>query len=1066
MVRCGSGKHCVMQLDPIPKGTEGNWKHRCPKCQQPMHCLCGKEMEKQPDCDCSLPVMCVPCQEKQELEDGAGDTPLSPSPEVPRADSASPKKIQQEEDQEQQQVQPSSPNTRAKERAAEKERQKKDASSKSPAQSTRSQSKSKSKPGPKPAPKDAPPRQRPQPPKKTLEADKRAAANRRQQQQQQQRASKGSKRGRRATRQTTVDSQAQAGTSSQADTSTQVLQNTDTHVVDEEGRLVNFRQAHPTIIGIHPFPKKGRSPFYDAFHASPTDVDMVWCNLCGAKLQCTTKMGTASVRSHLSHKHPNLFNHLKKPGQTEAKIFESAAGKRGRVEDPVLQFKDGSTAATSSSKRARGDSSRQQLNASLHSYNFETITPQDKDDAGEKALVTQTLYLVCNGRPFSDANNPEFREMLEAAYQAGVKKVPFYFSPTQVREKCQTLASAVREDLKASIRGKQVTATFDHWTSRAKDNYSCLTLHWIDNFELKYAVVAVYLYTGRTRAEDIIKDFKKKLAEYGVEDTCPFVVTDTEAKMNTVGELLEQEGFQHIYCTAHNLQLTAVLSFNAGIFPDDLEEAAPAAAAAAAAADPLLDLETSDEDNQKPSAVEPDFKPPEDDDLNVEAICAEDGKAKTVLYKARRIVAYFNKSTQALAALRKIYDRLWADSGGPPKGKLADGWILKQDVVTRWWSTYTMLERLLCHHVATAIGNYYNENGGFKNTRAKSKIDNLTLEDWEALRQLKELLLPFKISQKQLEGTKYVTASLTPLVMASLQENLKLSAAKPEDNSNKSVIECAKAMKEDYQKRLGDIYSRPFSPTVERGHKKRQIGVHPALLIAHALDPRFKSLSLWQDDSIKDAIWKHILDLMVDLKYKWEMAQIEKEKRREAERDARSQGTETRAQVPPEVLTVDDSSDDEENPGMALVMQNMKSSNAPPPQRKQSPTKTSIKVAMKMQLDDYRRQEGLLVAANKAHKKDPLEDWWKEYHIVYPEVWKLAERYLAISATSAPSERAFSSAGIVLSIRRCRLKPNLLDDSVLLRENRHIVKHHANINLFVDSEELEFAVVDDGSTLT
>ena len=122
-----------------------------------------------------------------------------------------------------------------------------------------------------------------------------------------------------------------------------------------------------------------------------------------------------------------------------------------------------------------------------------------------------------------------------------------------------TLAAVVREELKASIRRKQVTATFDHWSSRAKDNYSCLTLHWIENFELKYAVVAVYLYTGRTRAEDIVRDFKKKLAEYGVADTCPFFVTDTEAKMNTVGELLEQEGFQHIYSTAHNLQLTDVL---------------------------------------------------------------------------------------------------------------------------------------------------------------------------------------------------------------------------------------------------------------------------------------------------------------------------------------------------------------------------------------------------------------------------------------------------------------------------------------------------------------------------
>ena len=352
-------------------------------------------------------------------EGGVEDTPPSTSPDVPKADSASPQKIQQEQEQEL----PKSPNTKSKEKEAAKEREE---SSRSPAQSTRSHSKS--RPGPKPAPKPPPPRQRAQPPKKTLEAEKKkSAANRRQQQ--------SAKKGRKITRQTTLDSQTQAGTSSQAGTSTQpgtstqVLKNTDTHVVDEEGCLVNFRLPHPSIRGLHPSPKKGRSPFYDAFHASPTDLDTVWCNLCGAKLQCTTKMGTASVRSHLSHKHPNLFNHLKKPGQTEAKIFESATGKRGRVDDPQLHFKDGSTAASSTSKRAKVDSTKSQLYASLHRYNFESIIPQDRDNAQEKALVTQTCYLVCNGRPFSDANNPEFREILEAAYQVGVKKVPFYFPP-------------------------------------------------------------------------------------------------------------------------------------------------------------------------------------------------------------------------------------------------------------------------------------------------------------------------------------------------------------------------------------------------------------------------------------------------------------------------------------------------------------------------------------------------------------------------------------------------------------------------------------------------------------
>jgi len=47
----------------------------------------------------------------------------------------------------------------------------------------------------------------------------------------------------------------------------------------------------------------------------------------------------------------------------------------------------------------------------------------------------------------------------------------------------------------------------------------------------------------------------------------------------------------------------------------------------------------------------------------------------------------------------------------------------------------------------------------------------------------------------------------------------------------------------------------------------------------------------------------------------------------------------------------------------------------------------------------------------------------------------VAERYLTIPATSAPSERAFSSAGNLVTMRRCLLKHQLVDDMVLFREN-------------------------------
>jgi hypothetical protein len=830
----------------------------------------------------------------------------------------------------------------------------------------------------------------------------------------------------------------------------------------------DWRTPHSSIMNSKPHVRSGQSVFWPAFSTKANHPKtQVWCNCCGTKLQVKSKGGTGSLISHLSFKHPEVYNLLKKPGKTEAKIITTAQGRtKGKVEQPEPNFKN-------KSGMKQPPQPQHQSSLSANKYRGTFITQEDRDDAKEKALVTQTLYLVCNGRPFSDSNNPEFKEMLEAAYDAGKKGAPFTFSPNLVRQKCMALACAIRDDLRSTICGKQVTATFDHWTSRAKDNFSCLTLHWIEDFELKFAVVAVYKFSGKAGTDEIVKDFLAKLDEFGVRETCKFCVTDTAPVMNAVGKELEKLGFEHIYCTDHSLQLTAVKSFNAGIFAE-VEGARGGGEGEAAMVENeegLSDSSSSSSEEEGVIPLDSDGNPiyPEGDDFNVEAEFPGEKKAKTLLAKARRIVAYFNKSTQALADLRKNYDHLWKTDPGPPKDKLADGWGLPQDVVTRWWSTYKMLDRLLSHHLPTAIGSYYLQNQGFKRTGSKQKIDNLTLEEWEALRELRFLLKPFKEAQQFLEGQKYITASLPPIVIANLQESLDLIESVPEVND--SVKKCGQQMAKDFQTRFGDVYETPFNPKVQRGKRGRQIGVHPALMVAHALDPRFKNLSLFNLDSIKEAIWDHILELLVERKYTWEVSEMRRAREREEDKkrqalaeEAQERATTTRPTQPPAAATAagasDEGEEEEINPGLARLMAKMKESKASPSKVK-SPQKAQIRVAMRMQLENYKRAEGLNVPLNKITKgcdddpeNNPLK-WWKDNHNGFADVWKLAEAFLAIPATSAPSERAFSVASMILSIRRCRLKHNLLDDSVLLRENRHIVKRHVGVNLIevIDSDD-------------
>ncbi|KAL3244536.1 hypothetical protein MRX96_002295 [Rhipicephalus microplus] len=53
----------------------------------------------------------------------------------------------------------------------------------------------------------------------------------------------------------------------------------------------------------------------------------------------------------------------------------------------------------------------------------------------------------------------------------------------------------------------------------------------------------------------------------------------------------------------------------------------------------------------------------------------------------------------------------------------------------------------------------------------------------------------------------------------------------------------------------------------------------------------------------------------------------------------------------------------------------------------------------------------------------------------YPSVAKLRTQYLPIPATSVPSERAFSVAGEVVSVRRERLLPDHVEQLIFLHDN-------------------------------
>jgi hypothetical protein len=86
---------------------------------------------------------------------------------------------------------------------------------------------------------------------------------------------------------------------------------------------------------------------------------------------------------------------------------------------------------------------------------------------------------------------------------------------------------------------------------------------------------------------------------------------------------------------------------------------------------------------------------------------------------------------------------------------------------------------------------------------------------------------------------------------------------------------------------------------------------------------------------------------------------------------------------------------------------------------------------------------------------DPL-DGWKERQYEFKVLARLAQEFLAIPATSAPSERVWSRASRILTMKRARLDSELSSRIMFARENAMLLHHHYNT---ITGESVEDAIL-------
>lgn len=134
------------------------------------------------------------------------------------------------------------------------------------------------------------------------------------------------------------------------------------------------------------------------------------------------------------------------------------------------------------------------------------------------------------------------------------------------------------------------------------------------------------------------------------------------------------------------------------------------------------------------------------------------------------MIGTFSSSNQLSDNLRKV--QLNNDVQRPLK--------FIQDVVTRWWSTYAMVERFL------ELLPYLEM---LQMRGALLREEMLTSLEVNELQILKRILKPFMTVQKAMEGQKYVTNSLVPYVISTIREELKETLANAEDERIEAFVE-------------------------------------------------------------------------------------------------------------------------------------------------------------------------------------------------------------------------------------------------------------------------------------
>lgn len=256
--------------------------------------------------------------------------------------------------------------------------------------------------------------------------------------------------------------------------------------------------------------------------------------------------------------------------------------------------------------------------------------------------------------------------------------------------------SFVQNKVKVSLNNAEhVAITTDIWTSINTDSYLTLTVHFLSETVLKTFVLCTKKLESNHTSVYLSEIMTNELNNWNIFHKVVAVVTDGGANIKAAVRLMN---LSHLPCIAHKLNLVVQKALQ------------------------LYDDEGVGSENN-----------------------SDEGDLKLILKKCRIIVGYFKRS--------EVGNRMLVEK----QKQLGSSTILKlkQDIRTRWNSTFFMLERLIKLKEPLTI----------VMITLKEAPSNLESQEWSIIEDMIPLLRPFNNLTVELSAEQYPTISkVIPLI--------------------------------------------------------------------------------------------------------------------------------------------------------------------------------------------------------------------------------------------------------------------------------------------------------------